>query len=283
MRHPLLLLGGAGAPVLLAPANGFPPATYVPAVAPLFARFQILSLPPRAMWPGVEPPPAAPGSWTSLALDLLAGLAQHRLPPLVAIGHSFGAVACVLAAARQPERFRGLVLLDPTIVTPDIMALIAAHRARGEAFFSPLAESARKRRASFDSAEQAFATWRKKPLFADWSDDAVRRYTRAMLRPRAGGGFELAWSPAWEAHYYESFHTGTWDALAALPPSIPLAIVGGETSDTLLPGAAALLRERLPLATHFTMPGYGHLFPLAAPAETSALLDRATASYSPPS
>ena len=277
MRHPLLLLGGAGTPVLLAPANGFPPATYRPAVAPLLSRSQVVSRPPRAMWPELEPPPAAPGSWTSLADDLLAGLEQHQLPPLVAIGHSFGAVVCVLAAVRQPERFRGLVLLDPTIATPDLMAMIAAHRARGEAFFSPLAASARKRRGGFDDAEQAFASWRKKPLFADWTDEAVRRYTRAMLRPRAGGGFELAWSPAWEAHYYESFYTGTWDALAALSPAIPLTIVGGETSDTLLPEAAALLRERLPHARHVTIPGYGHLFPHAAPGETGALLEDAMA------
>lgn len=271
MRHPLLLLGGTGAPVLVAPANGFPPATYLPAMAPLLPRHQVVSLPPRAMWPGHEPPPA-PGSWASLAEDLLAGLEHHSLPPLTAIGHSFGAVVCLLAAVRQPERFLGLILLDPTIATPEIMAQIAAHRARGEMFFRPLAQGARKRRSSFADPAEAFASWRAKPLFRDWSDEAVRRYTGAMLRPLPEGGFGLTWSPAWEAHYYESFYTGTWDAIAALHRALPLTVVAGETSDTLLPEAAALLRERLPQAAHHMIPGHGHLFPHSAPEETGAVL-----------
>ena len=274
MIHPLLLLGGTGAPVLLAPANGFPPATYLPAVAPLLAHHQVVSLPPRAMWPGLEPP-SAPASWAPLAEDLLAGLERHRLPPLVAVGHSFGAVACLLAAVRQPERFRGLVLLDPTIATPAIMAQIAAQRARGEMFFRPLAQGARKRRSRFDDPAEAVAYWREKPLFADWSDAALRRYTLAMLRPLPEGGFGLTWSSEWEAHYYESFHTGTWDAIAALDPSMPVTVVAGATSDTLLPEAAALLRERLPRAAHHVIAGRGHLFPHSAPIETGTILQGA--------
>src|SRR5688572_21044160 len=89
MEHPLLELGGHGALLHLAPANGFPPATYLPALTPVLATHQVVSLPPRAMWPG-NPPPGAPGSWTELADDLLEGLSRHQLPPVIAVGHSFG-------------------------------------------------------------------------------------------------------------------------------------------------------------------------------------------------
>ena len=274
MEHPLLELGGHGALLHLAPANGFPPATYLPAIAPVLETHRVVSLPPRAMWPGGPPPPDAPGSWTSLAEDLLAGLRRHALPPVIAVGHSFGAVASLLAAVRDRSRIGALAMLDPVILPPALMQQYRDRQARGEVGFRPLVEGARKRRSRFDSGEEAFKYWRGKPLFSDWSDDALWRYTRAMLHPLPEGGFTLTWSPAWEAHYYESFYPETWEEMAGLDPSLPVLVVGGATSDTLVPEAAALLRERIPWGTHLTLGGHGHLFPHSAPGETGTLLSQ---------
>jgi pimeloyl-ACP methyl ester carboxylesterase len=93
MTQPLIELGGRGALVHVAPANGFPPHSYRPAVEPLLPDHRVVSLPPRALWPEAGAPPAAPGSWTTLADDLLAGIRAHDLPPLIAVGHSFGGIA----------------------------------------------------------------------------------------------------------------------------------------------------------------------------------------------
>ena len=272
MTHPLIELGGSGPVVHLAPANGFPPETYLPALAPLLAGHRIVSLPPRAMWPDAGPPPDHPGTWLTLGEDLQAGIQEHSLPQLVAVGHSFGAVASLLAAVKDPARFRGLALLDPTILPPPIMDQVREQRRRGEMSFRPLVQGARKRRDRFSSESEAFSYWRGKPLFADWPDDAVRRYTRAMLRPTGQGDFTLTWPGAWEAHYYESFYTESWDAVERLDRSIPVLLVGGSESDTLLPEATALLLEKLPRARHVTIPGYGHLFPHAVPEQTGLIL-----------
>lgn len=272
MTHPLMELGGHGPVVHLAPANGFPPATYLPALAPLMADHRVVSLPPRAMWPDGGPPPETPGSWIGLGEDLLAGIRQHALAPLIGVGHSFGGVATLVAAVRDRARFRALALLDPTILPPAIMEQLGEQRRRGEMSFRPLVQGARKRKDRFAGEEEAFAYWRGKPLFADWTDEAVRRYTRAMLRPSESGDYTLTWSGAWEAHYYESFYTDSWEEVARLDPSLPVLIVGGAQSDTLLPEAVALLLERVPWATHLTIPGYGHLFPQAAPEQTGRIL-----------
>jgi pimeloyl-ACP methyl ester carboxylesterase len=245
---------------------------YRPAVAPLFAAHRVVSLPPRALWPDAGSPPGEPGSWTSLADDLLSGMREHRLPPLVAIGHSFGAVAALLAAVREPARFRALVLLDPTILPPEMMDGIAIRQQQGDRDFRPLIEGARKRRAHFGSASEAFAYWRGKPLFADWVDAALHRYVEATLVPDPSGGFRLAWPPAWEAWYYESFYAGSWGDVARLDPKLPVLVIGGERSDTFVPEARALLPGKLPLATHRTLAGAGHLFPMAAPEETGRLI-----------
>ena len=282
MDHPLLELGGRGALLHLAPANGFPPATYLPALAPVLTTHRVVSLPPRAMWPGHPPPPGAPGSWTELAEDLLAGFRHHQLPPVIAVGHSFGAVVSLLAAVRDRSHFRALAMLDPVIPPPALMQEHRDRQARGEVGFRPLVEGARKRRSRFDSGEEAFGYWRGKPLFANWSDEVLWRYTRAMLRPLPDGGFTLTWSPAWEAHYYESFYPGTWEEISGLDPSLPVLVVGGATSDTLLPEAAALLRERIPWGTHLTMPGQGHLFPHSAPDDTGTVLREWLRGLEPP-
>lgn len=272
MPQPLIELGGTGAVIHLAPANGFPPQTYLPALTPLLARHRVVSLPPRAMWPEAGAPPAAPGSWATLADDLLHGLIDHQLPPLIGIGHSFGAVVSLLAANRARPKFTALALLDPTILPPSYMDHIRAQRERGETSFRPLVQGARKRRDRFESASEAFGYWRDKPLFADWSDAALGNYVAAMLRPVAAGGYTLTWSPAWEAHYYESFYTESWQDLSTLDRSLPLLIIHGSTSDTFLPAAAQLLRERFPHAEMHSVSGHGHLFPQSAPEATGRIV-----------
>jgi pimeloyl-ACP methyl ester carboxylesterase len=273
MPYPLVELGGRGPVVHFALANGFPPETYLPAVEPLMSRYRVVCLPPRALWNDAGPPPAEPGSWNALADDMLEGMRRHGLDRVVGIGHSFGAVATLLAAVREPERFRALCFLDPTILPPAIMDDLRRLRERGEMSFRPLVQGALKRRSAFATEEEALAYWRHKPLFADWSEDALSRYARSMLRPSEGGeGFTLAWSPAWEAWYYMSFHTGSWDALERLDPAIPLLVVRGERSDTFFPEAEALLRVKRPNAALRVIPGRGHLFPQAAPDETAQLI-----------
>jgi pimeloyl-ACP methyl ester carboxylesterase len=275
MTAPLVVLGGRGPVIHLAPANGFPPQSYLPLLQPLFAHYRVVSLPPRALWPGVGDPPLSAGSWESLAEDLLEGMDVHGLGPVIAMGHSFGAVASLVAAERQPDRFRGLALLDPTILSPARMDQMADQRAQQAEVHHHLVLTTLNRRRRFASVADAQAYWSGRPLFRDWPEPAMRAYVQAMLRPAGDGvGFELTWRPEWEAWYYRSFYPGTWDNLERLDRRIPVLVARGETSDTYLPDAAAVMRKVLPDGTHITIPGAGHLFPHSAPDATrSALLE----------
>lgn len=272
MPHPLIELGGHGPTIVLLPANGFPPESYLPALEPLFSRYRMVSLPPRAMWEDAGAAPGAPGTWLTLAEDLLAGMREHALRPAIVIGHSFGAVSGLLGAVREPACFRALALLDPTIFVPSRLAEFAEERRTGASASRPLVRGALTRRDRFTDEQEAFAHWREKRLFADWPDAVLRRYARAMLRPAADGGFQLRWRPDWEAHYYESIYTETWEELAKLDPAMPLLVLRGEESDTYLEDAAALLSLRAPWAMQRSIPGRGHLFPQSAPAQTSRIL-----------
>jgi pimeloyl-ACP methyl ester carboxylesterase len=246
----------------LAVANGFPPATYSAFVRPLLAGHRVVSLPPRALWPEVGSPPAQAGTWDQMADDLLAGWRALGIDRLVAVGHSYGGVASLLAAVREPERFEALVLLDPTIFPRQVMAEIAELRRDGRPARFELVEGARKRRSRFASVDEAFAFWRERSLFRLWPDETLRWYAESMTRAAADGdGVELTWTGEWEAWYYESFQVNTWEHAARLSPDIPLLVLAGGTSNTVRPEAVAEMREVWPHATIEVIPGHGHLFP----------------------
>jgi pimeloyl-ACP methyl ester carboxylesterase len=272
VKPPLVELGGRGPVLALAVANGFPPDTYRPMLRPLADRFRAVALPPRALWPNAGPPPEQAGTWESMAEDLVDGLDAHGLHDVVAVGHSYGAVAWLIAATRYPGRISALVLLDPTIMSPSVMDRIAAERGGGDEARFTLVQLALKRRRRFDSPAEALEYWRTRPLFSDWPDESLRLYVDAMLRPAEDGlGFELRWTPEWEAWYYRSFYAGTWVEVAALTRGTPLLVLRGEATDTYLPDAAEEFARLAPWGLYRTVPG-GHLFPQSHPETTGATL-----------
>jgi pimeloyl-ACP methyl ester carboxylesterase len=271
--YPLYEFGGSGSLIHLAVANGFPPGSYQPLMAALTPDYHAVSLPPRALWPD-QATLEKPSTWATLADDLLAGLQAHDLHAVIALGHSFGALATILAANQKPEQFAALCLLDPTILPTQALELIAQVRAKGMIDQMPLALGARRRRAAFASEQEAFDYWRQRKLFQDWSDDSLWAYTRSMLRAsRNGTGMALTWPPEWEAHYYETIDVDPWPVVSDLAAlDLPVLVVRGETTDTFTAEPAARARDMLPKASFRTVPGHGHLFPLAAPEFTAQLI-----------
>lgn len=268
--QPIYEYGGDGrTPLLhLAPANGFPPATYRAFMQPLTAESHAVSLPPRALWPG-EPVPPVYYDWRDLiAADLLAGMQAYDMRDVVLMGHSFGAVASLIAAVNEPERVRGLVLLDPTILPRSYMWTIALLRRFGKRISNGAAERADVRRTHFDSHDAAFTYFRGKRLFHDWADDLLRDYVQTLIPD--GAQWTLAWPREWEAYIFRTLYTGIWREVVALQKTaIPVLVIRGATSDIFTATTAAHMQRVLPQSVHVTVPDYGHLFPNAAP-ETAA-------------
>lgn len=273
MIQPIYEYGGTGTVIHMALANGFPPQTYKPLLDPLTARYRVISLPPRALWRGIGSPPEQIGTWQELADDMIAGIRHYGLKDVVAIGHSFGGIASMLAVLQAPELFRGLCLLDPTILAPQMMDAVKELRKQGTPPRIPLVDGALNRRSHFANRDEAFAYWRGKPLFQDWSDEALWLYTDNMTRP-ADDGLQLSWPPAWEAYYYMALYPYTWDDLPRLNGLLPVLVVQGEKSDTFVGESAEKVRGLLPAATHATIPGYGHLFPQSAPDATRQIIEK---------
>ncbi len=68
----------------------------------------------RALWPDAGKP--KPGlKWIDYTEDLINYLDAKAEGPVVGIGHSMGASATLMAAARRPDLFSRLILIEPVI------------------------------------------------------------------------------------------------------------------------------------------------------------------------
>ena len=164
--------GGQGPLIHLAHANGFPPGAYAPFAQALTTTspsdsgptYHLIGLPARPLWPGSQPRSAP--TWHTLADDLLQGLHELGLRDLIGLGHSMGGVYTMLAALRQPDLFRALVLIDPVILPPGWLRTLRLMRWLGLGRRQPLVQGALRRRRVWPSRQACFQRYRGKPLFA---------------------------------------------------------------------------------------------------------------------
>ena len=59
-----------------------------------------------------------------VADDLLEAFQEKDMRDIVAVGHSFGGIASLLAVIQEPQRFKALILLDPVILMPEQLRLM---------------------------------------------------------------------------------------------------------------------------------------------------------------
>lgn len=272
VNYPLEDLGGRGDLLHIAPANGFPIQSYQPLIDDLAQDYQLVHLPPRAVWED-EPVPSEHRSWKeTVARDLDQGMQQHRLNNVIGVGHSFGGIATLLTVIANPERFKALVLLDPTIFSSLMLwGLWIKQRLRID---DPMSKGAERRRDRFDSYQEADDRLRKKALFADWDEHAFQGYIDSMMIDPLKGDVRLRWAKAWEAYYFRTIYTGIWRDLPKLNGQLPILTIRGGTSDTLTASVAQRLQKLLPDMVYHEMVGHGHLFPHSAPRQTAQIIRR---------
>lgn len=274
MPQRLLELGGPADAALIhiAPANSFPPQTYELMLRSLTDRYRAICFPPRALW-GDQRPPRELRQWHVLADDLLCAFDRWNMGEIILVGHSFGGIASMLATIKEPERFRALVMLDPTILPRELLDWLKTAAEQDALGQTPLVRGALRRRRLFESRDLAFARFRDRPHFADWSDEALRLYVDHGLRECSNrSGYELAWSVEWEVYYYSTVYQRVWEDLPKLESLLPVLIIRGGASDTFDQAGQEAVQRLVPSATINVIDGQGHLFPQSAPDETGALI-----------
>lgn len=265
---PFTDFGGEGSALHFLHANGYPPACYLPLIDLLRSEHRVSSMHLRPLWPHSRPNEI--GAWTPLTDDFLLFLDEQKVSPVVAVGHSMGAIISLRTALRRPDHFRALIMIDPVLFPPRFIAAYNVVKVVGlGARLIPVMAGALKRRRHFDDLESLFQAYRRKSVFRYFSDGSLRAYVDGITRPSPNGGYELVYSPEWEARIYQ---TGVWrdmDLWWGLPNlRVPTLIIRGAESDTFLPRAAERVKRIRPDTTLVTLEHSTHLVPLERPQET---------------
>lgn len=245
-------------------ANGFNAETYRSILSPLSDRFHIFASDARGH--GFSTLPSAPGMarWRNYRDDLRAMLERLSPLPLVLVGHSMGATASLMVAARWPERVRALVLIEPVLVPARVFPLMLLARLSSRA--SPafdIAARAAKRRDVFGSIEEANAAYRGRGAFKTWLPGMLDDYLRGGLVPTGKGAeMRLACAPAWEAESFRQTPFGK--AWLARKLRCPLTVLYGEDGTTG-EGDVRLIARLKPDARLIKIRGATHFLPMEHP------------------
>lgn len=240
-------------------ANGFNAATYRSILAPLTSSLRILAPDLRGHGATTLPLPTGRKGWQDHRDDLVSLLDSLDGPPVVMAGHSMGATSAILATAERPGKVSQVVALDPVVWKRWMVAALQLPLLNRLPGHIPLVKGALRRRARFDSREQALAAYRGRGAFKGWSDIMVIDYLGAGLT-EDGDGFGLACPPAWEASNYCAQGHDPWKAMRDC--GRPIRILKAEIHSTCAVEAAP---RGLPLVSVETVAGGTHFFPMLRP------------------
>ncbi len=268
MNTPSFNVGGTGQPLHFLHANGYPPACYKPLLDLLSSRHRVFGMLLRPLWPDSRPNDI--NDWHPFSDDLLSFFDEQKLDSVIGMGHSIGAIVTLRAALKQPEKFRALVLMDPVLFPPS--RIIAWSFARITGFgnhLHPLIQGALNRRREFDDLDKVFEGYRRRNIFRFFSDENLRAFIAGMTKPKAGGGFELAYTPEWEARIYHTGIWNDWDLWAGLKNlRVPTLIIRGAETDTFLASTAHMVEQKKNSNIKIvTLERSTHLLPLERPQE----------------
>lgn len=251
--------------LLFSHANGYPPMAYRRLLTLLQQDFDVIAVEHRPFWQSGGPPRFLP--WQVYANDLLSTLEKSGARPVWLVGHSMGAVTGMLAAQQAPERFNGIVALDPVLL-PRALWLSAQALMRLFRRELPITRRALGRPHQFESFDAAFEFYRSKRPFAAIVDDVLWDYVESAHQAIASGGISLRWSGAWEACVYRSAPF-MFDRLRTL--NTPMLGIAGARSDVLNPVSLQAWQTAVPGLDLHVLEG-GHLIPLENPEACARLI-----------
>jgi len=267
MKIPFFDYGSTNTPLHFLHANGYPPDCYQPLLWQFATRYHTFGMLLRPLWPGSKPEEVK--DWKPFSEDLIQLLDERRMGSVIGVGHSIGAIVTLRAAFIDPKRFRALILFDPVLLPQNHILEWNLMRLTGQGYrIHPLIKAALRRRRAFDDLDTVFNGYRRRDVFRYFSDENLRTLIQGITRPKAGGGFELAYSPEWEARIYYTSVWRDWDLWKNLPRlEIPTLIVRGAETDTFREATARAVQKRNRKIKIISLEKSTHLLPLEKPNE----------------
>jgi len=203
------------------------------------------------------------------AIYLQANVAENG--PLIGIGHSMGGVLTLLAAAKYPDLFSEIILLDPVLFQSEMIIAQQLMRATGVWRQRALVKAVANRTATWQSLAVMKADIASKGFYKAWHPQVISDYCQYSTNVSNEGGVTLSCEPNWEASIFGSYPKGLWRAVHDI--KIPVEILVANKSYFFIPRAvkrAAKINKNIQWQTF----GQHHCFPMEEPIATAEIITR---------
>ena len=205
--------------------------------------------------------------WRLMAEDIHQAIDRLDLERLVGVGHSIGGHLIARAAARAPQRFKHLVLIDPVIMSAERYAQFQRFSTTLNAGDHPVS----RRKNQWRDASEMYERFRDRAPFNTWQPEVLRDYCDYALRPADESALrQLACDPVNEAGIYLN-QKGNEIILQELPNIVtPVTLLRAPPGEDAMPDLSTSptwpgLAAALPDCTEVYLPELNHFIPMQAP------------------
>ena len=239
--------------------NSFTVGTYAPLLNELATDFDLSALALRGYW---YDKPQAPRLTREQDADILIEfLEKTQDAPIVGIGHSQGATATAIAAAKRPDLFSQLYLIEPVTFTKK-QATIYNLLPRQFLLSREPFKSTLTKQSTWASIDDYYESLRAQRAYKRISDEHLKVFAEQSLSANDDGSYSLMFAPEQElANYFGAPHIDA--ALKKL--SCPYTLITGKPTLFINDKVRKQWQKFVPDGNVISLPDYGHLLPMEAP------------------
>ena len=256
-----------GRPILLLHATGFHARVWDRTIAHLGEGFRIIAVDLRGH--GLSGKTGVIKSWEEPARDVAELIERLKLTHIIAAGHSMGGHVATQLALMFPERFDGLVLLDPVMFRPETYEA-DPYGAVASVQEHPVA----RRRNKWANWQELYRRLENQHPYSLWQQSVLEDYCRFGVLPAADGvEMELACPPATEASIYiASARVNLLPRLDGVTCPVTILRAKGRDAETSEGFDFAIsptwegLANAFPRGTDIYLPQLTHFIPMQDPA-----------------
>ncbi len=249
--------------------NGFTVGNYKPLLTELAAGFDISSLAMRGYW--YDKPTAKRLTREQDADMLIAFLEQTQDAPIIGIGHSQGATATAIAAAKRPDLFSQLYLIEPVTFTKAQTLLYNLTPRRLKLNRQPFKSTITKQ-SNWPTVQAFYNHLREQQAYRRISDEHLQIFAEQSLIKQDDDSYALLFSPKQEmANYFGTpYIDGALKKLNAI--NTPYTLITGKPTLFISDKVRSNWRKFVPTERMISLPDYGHLLPIEAPKQCAKVI-----------
>jgi len=249
-------------------ANGFPAGSYQTLFNYLPEQYQVIS---HEKYGHDENYPVE-NNWQPLVDELINFVKQqldiHQQEQVINVGHSFGGVISFIAACQQPKLFKGLIMLDPPVVTGGTaIAMKFIKKTRLIDKFSPSGK-AKIRRTQWPLGTDIAKLFARRQLFKNFDERCLADYVNHGIVEQ-NKQLELVFSAQVEADIFRNLAENLSSYKNQL--KVPSSLIYADQTD-VCPHSFFKKFAKLNKKIHVSTTSGGHMFPLEQPEATAQII-----------